>query len=108
MRIFIFGKNLRRLFQRNAIVETKVVKTKKDDEGAQKSLNILIGQNLYIKAPSHRLLAMLRAEAEGYVKLNVAIENDEAIAFIETNTIKNNRKQQINYVWQSKIVISDC
>ena len=29
-------KNLRRLFQRKAVVETKVVKTKKDDEAAQK------------------------------------------------------------------------
>jgi uncharacterized protein len=85
-------KNLRRLFQRNAIVETKVVKTKKDDEGAQKFSQYFDWAEPISKAPSHRLLAMLRAEAEGYVKLNVAIENDEAIAFIETNTIKNNRE----------------
>jgi uncharacterized protein len=35
---------------------------------------------------------MLRAEAEGFVKLNVEIENEEAIEFIENNTIKNNRE----------------
>lgn len=85
-------KNLRRLFQRNAIVETKVVKTKKDDEGAQKFSQYFDWAEPISKAPSHRLLAMLRAETEGYVKLNVAIENEEAIAFIETNTIKNNRE----------------
>jgi uncharacterized protein len=32
---------------------------------------------------------MLRAEAEGFVKLNVAIEKEEAIDFIEENIIKN-------------------
>jgi uncharacterized protein len=85
-------KTLRRLFQRKAVVETKVVKTKKDDEAAQKYVQYFEWAEPISKAPSHRLLAMLRAEAEGYVKLNVSIENDEAIEFIEGNTIKNNRE----------------
>jgi uncharacterized protein len=85
-------KNLRRLFQRKAIIETKVVKTKKDDEAAQKFSQYFEWAEPISKAPSHRLLAMLRAEAEGFVKLNVEIENEEAIEFIENNTIKNNRE----------------
>ena len=85
-------KNLRRLFQRKAIVETKVVKTKKDDEAAQKFSQYFEWAEPISKAPSHRLLAMLRAEAEGFVKLNVEIENEEAIEFIENNTIKNNKE----------------
>ncbi len=85
-------KTLRRLFHRKAVVETKVVKTKKDDEAAQKYVQYFEWAEPISKAPSHRLLAMLRAEAEGYVKLNVSIENDEAIEFIEGNTIKNNRE----------------
>ncbi|MFN3752779.1 Tex family protein [Flavobacterium sp.] len=85
-------KNLRRLFQRKAIVETKVVKTKKDDEAAQKFAQYFEWSEPISKAPSHRLLAMLRAEAEGFVKLNVEIEKEEAIEFIENNTIKNNRE----------------
>jgi uncharacterized protein len=32
---------------------------------------------------------MLRAEAEGFVKLNVAVEKEEALDFIEENIIKN-------------------
>lgn len=87
-----FRKNLRRLFQRKAVVETKVVKTKKDDEAAQKFSQYFEWAEPISKAPSHRLLAMLRAEAEGFVKLNVEIENEEAIEFIENNTIKNNRE----------------
>ncbi len=85
-------KNLRRMFQRKAVVETKVVKTKKDDEAAQKFAQYFEWAEPISKAPSHRLLAMLRAEAEGFVKLNVDIENEEALEFIENNTIKNNRE----------------
>ena len=86
--IFI-RKNLRRLFQRKAVITTKVVKTKKDDEAAQKFSQYFDWEEPISKAPSHRLLAMLRAEAEGFVKLNVTIEKEEAINFIEENTIKN-------------------
>lgn len=86
--IFI-RKNLRRLFQRKAVITTKVVKTKKEDEAAQKFNQYFDWSENINKAPSHRLLAMLRAEAEGFVKLNVTIEKEEAINFIEENTIKN-------------------
>lgn len=86
-------KNLRRMFQRKAMVATKVVKTKKDDEAAQKFAQYFDWAEPIAKAPSHRLLAMLRAEAEGIVKLNVALDtNEEALEFIENNTIKNNRE----------------
>ena len=89
-------KNLRRIFQRKAVIATKVVKTKKDDEAAQKFNQYFDWSEPISKAPSHRLLAMLRAEAEGFVKLNVEIDpersGEEAIEFIENNTIKNNRE----------------
>lgn len=85
-------KNLRRIFQRKAVIATKVVKTKKDDEAAQKFNQYFDWSEPISKVPSHRLLAMLRAETEGFVKLNVEIENEEAIEFIENNTIKNNRE----------------
>ena len=83
-------KNLRRMFQRKAEITTKVVKTKKEDEAAQKFSQYFDWAEPISKAPSHRLLAMLRAEAEGFVKLNVEIEKEEAISFIEDNIIKSN------------------
>ena len=93
-------KNLRRLFQRKAIVETKVVKAKKDDEAAQKFSQYFDWAEPIAKAPSHRLLAMLRAEAEGFVKLKIEIDpegsGEEALEFIENNTIKNNRDSRRN------------
>jgi uncharacterized protein len=83
-------KNLRRMFQRKGIVETKVVKIKKEDEAAQKFSQYFDWAEPISKVPSHRLLAMLRAETEGFVKLNIEIEKEEALDFIEENIIKNN------------------
>lgn len=83
-------KNLRRLFQRKAIISTKVAKGKDEDENAKKFSQYFDWDEPISKAPSHRLLAMLRAEAEAIVKLNIEIEKEEAIDFIEENIIKKN------------------
>ncbi len=97
-------KNLRRLYQRKAIITTRVAKDKDSDENAQKFAQYFDWSEPISKAPSHRLLAMLRAEAEGFVKLSVALdEPSEAIDFIENNTIKNNRQT----AQQLKIAIKD-
>ena len=91
--IFI-RKNLRRLFQRKAIITTKVVKKKENENEAQKFKQYFDWAEPISKAPSHRLLAMLRAENEGFIKLNVDIDPElsgqEAIDFIENEIIKTN------------------
>jgi uncharacterized protein len=92
--IFI-RKSLRRTFQRKAEIITKVVKTKKDDEAAQKFNQYFDWSENINKAPSHRLLAMLRAEAEGFIKLNVGLNDEdksEVIRFMEDNLIKTNNE----------------
>ena len=61
----------------------------KDDE-SQKYAQYFDWSEPLSKAPSHRLLAMMRAENEGFIKLNIEIENDEAIDFIEKEIIKSN------------------
>ncbi len=83
-------KNLRRLFQRKAVVSTKKAKKIEEEEKAQKFEQYFDWNEPLNRAPSHRLLAMLRAEAEGFVKLNIEIEKEEAIDFIENSIIKNN------------------
>ena len=90
-------KNLRRLFQRKATVASKVVKAKKDDEGAQKFSQYFEWEESLNRTPSHRLLAMLRAETEGFVKINIGIDKDEALDFIENAIIKskNESSEQI-------------
>ena len=76
-------KQLRRLFQRKAIITTKVVKTKKDDQEAQKFNQYFDWSEPLTKAPSHRLLAMLRAENEGFIKFKVEVDIDEAYDIID-------------------------
>ncbi|WP_418124076.1 Tex family protein [Chryseobacterium sp. PTM-20240506] len=90
-------KNLRRLFQRKAVISSKVVKAKKEEEGAQKFSQYFEWEESLGRTPSHRLLAMLRAESEGFVKVNIGIDKEEAIDFIENAIIKskNESSEQI-------------
>jgi uncharacterized protein len=84
-------KSLRRIFGRKAAITTKVTKAAADDEKAKKFSQYFDWSENLTKAPSHRLLAMLRAENEGFIKLKVDIESDEAINLIQQSIIKNNR-----------------
>lgn len=81
-------KQLRRLFERKATITTKVVKKKLEEEGAQKFSQYFDWEELLAKAPSHRLLAMLRAENEGFVKIKIEIDIDEAYDVIDKLIIK--------------------
>lgn len=85
-------QNIRRMFQRKGVISTKVAKGKETDENAQKFSQYFDWAEPISKAPSHRLLAMLRAEAEGFVKLQVELDaeqnGEEAISFIEQTIIK--------------------
>jgi len=85
--IFI-RKNLRRVFQRKAMISSKVVKTKKEEEEAQKYAQYFDWSEPLNKIPSHRLLAMLRAEKEGFIKVSIDIDKDEILTFMEGSLVK--------------------
>ncbi|KIA88484.1 Tex family protein [Kaistella jeonii] len=85
-------KILRRLFQRKAIITSKVVKAKKEEEAAQKFSQYFEWEESLNRIPSHRLLAMLRAETEGFVKTNIGIDKEETLEFIENALIKSNNE----------------
>lgn len=82
-------KTLRRKFQRESVISTKIIKTKKDEDAAQKYEQYFDWEEPLYKAASHRLLAMLRAMNEGFVRLNISIDKESALNFIEQNIIKN-------------------
>jgi uncharacterized protein len=89
-------KSLRRIFNRKAAVTTKAVKNA-DPEKVKKFEQYLDWSENVIKAPSHRLLAMLRAENEGVIKLKVDIdESDEALQIMEQSVIKNKKETAIH------------
>ncbi len=81
-------KQLRRLFERKATITTKVVKSKKEEEGAQKFNQYFEWAEPLTKAPSHRLLAIMRAENEGFIKFKVDVELDDAYDIIDELVIK--------------------
>ena len=85
--IFI-RKNLRRIFQRKAVISSKVVKTKKEEEEAQKYVQYFDWSEPLNKIPSHRLLAMLRAEKEGFIKVSIDIDKEEILTFMEGSLVK--------------------
>lgn len=85
-------KNLRRMFQRSATIETKAVKAKMEEDGAKKFEQYFEWSESFSRVPSHRLLAMLRAENEGYIKMNVGIVKEDALQFIEEQVIKNKKE----------------
>ncbi len=85
-------KNLRRLFQRKAVISSQVVKAKKEEEAAQKFSQYFEWEESLNRIPSHRLLAMLRAEAEGFVKTKIDVDKDEALDLIENAILKSNNE----------------
>ncbi len=85
-------KNLRRLFQRKATISSKVVKAKKEDEAAQKFSQYFEWEEALNRIPSHRLLAIMRGENEGFIKFSINIDKNEAIELIENAVIKSNNE----------------
>ena len=96
-------KQLRRLYQRKASITTKVVKSKKDDENAQKFNQYFEWTEPLIKTPPHRLLAMLRAENEGFVKMKIEVDTEEAYDLIDEIVLK----KQSNSTSHMQLAIED-
>ena len=91
-------QSLRRLFQRKSIIETKVVKKKIEEEAAQKFKQYFDWSENLAKTPSHRLLAMLRAENEGFIKLKIEVDIDETYDLIDNLIITNSNSPSISHV----------
>jgi uncharacterized protein len=91
-------QSLRRLYTRKAVIETKVVKKKAEEEAAQKFSQYFDWSEPLSKAPSHRLLAMLRAENEGFIKLKIENDIDETYDLIDELIIKNRNSPSISHV----------
>ncbi|MDB2462746.1 helix-hairpin-helix domain-containing protein [Algibacter sp.] len=82
--------NIRRQLERFAMISTKVIKTKADYENAQKFRDYFEWEESLSRIPSHRLLAILRAEKEGFIRVKIEIDNDRSLDNIERRMIKSN------------------
>jgi len=75
------SRNLvRGIFRREAFIESKVIKAKKDTDEAQKYSDYFEWEEPLKRCSSHRLLAMRRGESEGVLRLSLTIDDDEAVS----------------------------
>ena len=80
--------NIRQQLARFAIISSKIIKNKINEEKAQKFKDYFDWQESLNRIPSHRLLAILRAENEGFIRLKIEIDSDSAIQKIADNIIR--------------------
>ena len=85
-----FRNHIRHQLERFAMISTKVVKSKADEEDAQKFRDYFDWEESLGRIPSHRFLAILRAESEGFIKTKISIDDDRAISRMEDKTIRSN------------------
>ena len=76
---------VRAAFRREAFIESKVVKSKKDSDEAQKFSDYFEWEEPLKRCSSHRLLAMRRGESEGILRLSLTIDDDEAVKRLKRN-----------------------
>ena len=70
---------VRSAFRREAFIESKVVKAKKDTDEAQKYSDYFEWEEPLKRCSSHRLLAMRRGESEGILRVSITIDDDEMV-----------------------------
>ena len=83
--------SIRREFTYSALLTTKVVKGKESDEEAQKYRDYFSVKEPLRRITSHRLLAIRRAEAEGFIRVDISPDSEKALdklarLFLKTNS----------------------
>ena len=68
---------IRSIFQREAMLKSKVIKDKKEE--ASKYKDYFDYNEPIQRAPAHRILAILRAEKDGLLRVNLTIEKEQAL-----------------------------
>jgi uncharacterized protein len=90
--------NIRYQLEKFAQISTSKVKTKIESKSPQSALVEQKSQKFrdYFqwseslnRCPSHRLLAMLRAEKEGFIRIKIEIDDDKALQKIEDRIIRS-------------------
>ena len=70
---------IRREFTYSAILTTKVIKGKESDEEAQKYRDYFAVKEPLKRITSHRLLAIRRAESEGFIRVDISPDSEKAL-----------------------------
>jgi len=80
-------KKMRNLFQRESLLIAKVVKGKEEEAANYRSY--FEHHELLSKAPSHRILAILRGENESFLKMSIEVDEPKAIEMTGRTFVKS-------------------
>lgn len=69
-------KAIRGVFKREAVISSKVVKAKAEEDEAQKYSDYFDFSEPLRRCSSHRLLAMRRGEKEGFLRISISADED--------------------------------
>ncbi len=83
-------QQLRNLFSRQAFIISKVVKAKADSDEASKYSDYFDWEEPLKRCSSHRLLAMRRGESEGFLRISITPDDDEAIERLKRHYVYGN------------------
>src|SRR5579859_1939552 len=97
-------KKIRELFWQDGLIHSAVIKSKAESEDAQKFKDYFDWKEPIKKTPSHRLLAMRRAEKEGFILLAISPSEELAIQSLEHQFVKSTHP----VAEQVKMAIKDC
>ena len=81
---------MRREFSYSAMITTKVIKGKAEEAEAQKYKDYFAINEPLRRISSHRLLAIRRAEAEGYIRVDISPDSEKALDKLARLFLKNN------------------
>ncbi|WP_101689720.1 Tex family protein [Dysgonomonas massiliensis] len=90
--------SMRNLFQREAVITAKVVKGK--EEEGDKYRDYFDFSERLSRCSSHRLLAIRRGESEGFLRVNIAPEEDLALERLEKQFVKADNEAS-DYVYDA-------
>lgn len=82
----VLKSKIRSLFARTASISSKVVKSKKEE--GEKYKDYFEWEEALRKAPSHRILALRRGEKEGFLRVDISVDEEEALSILSSFIIK--------------------
>lgn len=83
---------IRREMDYSAVISAKVIKTKAQEDGAQQYRDYFDAHDRLSRVQSHRLLAMRRGEAEGYLRVDISPDEQKAMEKLERLFVKGKSK----------------
>lgn len=79
---------IRWYLSKSAQLQSKVIKSKSEEEDALKYKDYFDWSESLHRCPSHRFLAIMRAENEGFVRVKVIIDEEKVLRELEERIIK--------------------